>query len=120
MKEAAADNKRCVFYPNHLNSTVFFDVQRVKNMLAVLPNTKHTVYNHLFSMMDELKEEMSPDEKHYNQVMEMIDYTKLVFEIWARMEDLADEENVDTLQRIRQDWGSMLAKYIRAYENKTD
>lgn len=88
----------------------FFSVSKIKGIKLIQLNTDHPAYSYIRSSIDR---SVDQDVEHLGHRLENARVAMLlVLEAWGKLEAEADPAEERQMQRMREDWGRLLEKFI--------
>lgn len=93
----------------------FFNVRTIKGVKLIELNVDHPVYKYLKSSMDEIGSDDA--EALGDRLKNARVATLLLLEAWGRLESGETDIELRRLQRIREDWGRLLDRFIVQFES---
>lgn len=116
-KEIVGRGRRVQIQAGRVDSSAFFGVESVGNVIQVWLNDGHPAYQHLIEvlMMGEEAEISADDmERRLNKV----DFTlRMLLVAWARYEDKLTREDRDRARDMRTDWGREARDFLNVIES---
>ena len=116
-KEIVGRGRRVQIQAGRVDSSAFFGVDSVGNVIQVWLNDEHPAYQHLIEMlMMGEEDEVSADdmERRLNRA----DFTlRMLLVAWARYEDKVHGEDRDRAQEMRMDWGREARDFLKVIES---
>ena len=111
-------NLKYIFTYTELDSSSFFSVRPKGGELLILLNSKHPVYDNLIQILDNEDNDLNESENNVNELNDKLTKARtglrLLLAAWARYEDEQnDEEQLEKLQDIRNDWGKILRSFFK-------
>jgi hypothetical protein len=109
-----------VFSEKSMDNPAFFSVENHVGSLIVFLNEAHPAYKQLFTILDTLDTDSEGMSKEQLQAKARRSTTavKMLLAAWARMEDEATDSELNTLKRLRWEWGATAQSFLPVSEDE--
>ena len=122
-KDTVIKGRRVIFspYPG-TDTSMFFNVRSVSDVIEVLLNANHAVYRHLFEALDDdhsgLEGDRGGDRERLLERLTKASFSlKMLLIAWARYEDKLPLDQKEKAEDVRVDWGREARDFLQTYES---
>ena len=110
-----ADLKVVFLEQDFPSSSHLFTVEMKGSITEIVFNRKHPAFDNIFGTIAIVDEDVTTltREEVAERLTRAVNAAKIVFAAWARYEREAGVDRAKALERVRDDWGQMAAKFLR-------
>lgn len=113
--ETVDKGRRVQIQAGRLDSSAFFGVESVGNVIQVWLNDRHPAYQHLIEVLMGGEESSADD---LERRLQKADFTlQMLLVAWARYEDKLQKAERERAQDMRMDWGREARRFLEVIES---
>lgn len=113
-KDTVIKGRRVIFQSvRGADTSVFFHVKSIGDVIEVLLNANHAAYRHLFEALDD---DPSDREGLSERLRKASFSLKMLLIAWARYEDKLPLDEKQRAEDVRMDWGREARDFLQTYE----
>lgn len=103
------------------NAYELFNVEMKGNITEITFNRQHPAFDDIFGTVATVDEDFSKlsDEELRDRLWRAVNAVKIIFAAWARYEREAGMSHLNTLKKVRFDWGQIAAKFLQPESGPT-